>query len=70
MYVSIGGPMALIVIGAILYWATDFDLADVDMNTVGLILLIAGAVSLVLSLGMGLLGRGRREGGEQPPPRY
>lgn len=69
MYVSLGGPMALIVIGAILYWATDFDLASVDMNTVGLILLIAGAASLVISLGMAFLGRGR-DGGEPPTPRY
>ena len=29
MYVSLGGPMFLIVFGAILYWATDFELANV-----------------------------------------
>ena len=50
MYVSIGRPMFLIVLGAILYWATGFDLANVDMNTVGQILLIAGIVWLVVSL--------------------
>ena len=70
MYVSIGGPMFLIVVGAILYWATDFDLASVDMNTVGLILLIAGVAALVLSIGMALMGRGDRGDGGQPPSRY
>lgn len=69
MYVSIGGPMFLIVAGAILYWATDFELASVDMNTVGLILLIAGVASLVLSLGMAFLRR-QGPGGGGPPASY
>ena len=67
MYVSIGGPMFLIIVGAILYWATDFELASVDMNTVGLILLIAGVASLVLSLGMAFLRR--EDSGPGNPPR-
>lgn len=72
MYVSIGGPMFLIVVGAILYWATDFDLASVDMNVVGLILLIAGVVSLVISLGVAFSNKRGSGGGappSQPPPR-
>jgi hypothetical protein len=62
--------MFLIVVGAILYWATDFDLANIDMNTVGLILLIAGAALLMLSLGIALFnsqGRSGGRGGGQPP---
>lgn len=74
MYVSLGGPVFLIVVGAILYWATDFDLANVDMNTVGLILLVAGAAWLLLSLGMALYNSQSRGGGggrppSNPPPR-
>jgi formate hydrogenlyase subunit 3/multisubunit Na+/H+ antiporter MnhD subunit len=70
MGVSIGGPMFLIVVGAILYWATDFELANVDMNTVGLILLIAGVVTLIFSIAMALFNNQSRGGGGQPPPRY
>ena len=74
MYVSLGGPIFLIVVGAILYWATDFDLASVDMNTVGLILLIAGAAWGLPALGMALYNSQSRNGGggrppSNPPPR-
>jgi apolipoprotein N-acyltransferase len=74
MRVSIGGPMFLIVVGAILYWATDFELANVDMNTVGLILLIAGVAALVLSIAVALFNGQDGSGGgpppDRPPPRY
>ncbi len=59
--------MFLIVIGAILYWATDFELANIDMNVVGLILLIAGVVALVFSIINGMVNRKDRERGNQPP---
>lgn len=45
---TIGGSIFLFVVGAILYFATSWRLANVDLNTVGLILMIAGAVGLVL----------------------
>ncbi len=70
MYVSFGGPMFLIVVGAILYWATDFDLANIDMNTVGLILLIAGALAMILSVVQALLNRKDSGRGGQPPSGY
>ena len=66
MYVSVGGPLFLITVGAILYWATDFDLSGVDMNTVGLILLIAGVIALVLSLSIALYNS---RAAAPPPPR-
>jgi hypothetical protein len=47
---NFGGPLAVMAVGAILYWATDFDLAGIDMDTVGLIVLIAGTVALAFSL--------------------
>jgi len=59
--------MFLIVVGAILYWATDFELASVDMNVVGLILLIAGVVALIFSIVTGLVNRKDRERGTRPP---
>lgn len=51
-----GGPMGvvfsifLIAVGAILRYATNFDVRSVDVDEVGLILMIVGAVGFVLSL--------------------
>jgi hypothetical protein len=47
---TIGGSIALIAIGAILYFATNLHVSHVKIDTVGLILMIAGAVGLVLGL--------------------
>jgi hypothetical protein len=47
---TIGGSIFLIAVGAILYFATNLHVAHVSIDTVGLILMIAGAVGLVLGL--------------------
>jgi drug/metabolite transporter (DMT)-like permease len=47
---GIGLGVVLIVIGAVLIWALDFDLNFVDDNTLGVILLIAGVLAIVLAL--------------------
>jgi Domain of unknown function (DUF6458) len=47
---TIGGSIFLIAVGAILYFATNLHVAHVNIDTVGLILMIAGAVGLVLGL--------------------
>ena len=72
MYVSIGGPIFIIAVGAILRYATNFDVSGVEMDTVGLILMIAGIAALLLSLGVALFnnpnrGNGADDGGGQPP---
>ena len=74
MYVSIGGPIFIIAVGAILRYATNFDVSGVEMDTVGLILMIAGIAALLLSLGVALFnnpnrgsGSGGGDGGGQPP---
>jgi hypothetical protein len=54
---TIGGSVALIAIGAILLFAVTASVAGVSLNTVGVILMIAGAVGLVI----GLLTSARRE---------
>jgi hypothetical protein len=46
--VTIGGSIFLIAVGAILYFATNLHVAHVSIDTVGLILMIAGAAGLVL----------------------
>ncbi len=45
---TIGGAIFLIAVGAILYFATNLHVAHVSIDTVGLILMIAGAAGLVL----------------------
>ncbi len=45
---TIGASIFLVVVGAILYFATNPHLAHVDIDIVGLILMIAGAAGLVL----------------------
>ncbi len=47
---TIGIGIFLIAAGAILKFATNFQVQNVDMDTVGLILMIAGAAVVILSL--------------------
>ena len=47
---TIGGSIFVIAVGAVLYFATNFHVAHVSIDTVGLILMIAGAAGLVLGL--------------------
>ncbi|MCW2989192.1 MAG: hypothetical protein QOI72_544 [Solirubrobacterales bacterium] len=47
---TIGGSIFLIAVGAILYFATNLHVAHVSIDTVGLILMIAGLAGLVLGL--------------------
>lgn len=76
MHVSISGPIFIIAVGAILRYATNFDVSGVDMDTVGLILMVAGGAALLLSLGLALFNkpsqktsssRNNRGGGGTPP---
>ncbi len=75
MYVSFGGPIFLIAVGAILRYATNITVSGVDMDVVGLILMIAGAVILVLSFTVAMVNRkdrktnGRPPANRPPPPR-
>lgn len=47
---TIGGSIALIILGAILAFAVEVDLAGVDLNTIGYILMIGGAVGMLFGL--------------------
>jgi hypothetical protein len=47
---TIAGAIFLAAVGGILYFATDLHLAHVSIDTVGLILMIAGLAGLVLGL--------------------
>lgn len=47
---TIGASVFLIAIGAILLFAVNTSIAGVSVNTIGVILMIAGAVGLLISL--------------------
>lgn len=47
---TFAGSIFLIAVGAILSFATHFHVKGLDLRTVGLILMIAGAVGLVIAI--------------------
>ncbi|GGO65381.1 hypothetical protein [Nonomuraea cavernae] len=47
---TIAGSIILIMLGAILTWAVEFDLAGLDINVVGVILMIGGLAGLLFGL--------------------
>jgi hypothetical protein len=76
--VTIGGSIALIIIGAILKFAVNWTPGGVDLQIVGVILMCGGVVGLIISIGF-LLARRRRVASAQvyeerrytePPSRY
>jgi hypothetical protein len=57
---GIGTSIFLIALGAILRYAVTLTVSGVNLQTVGLILMIAGAIGLVASLAVEFLGGGSR----------
>jgi beta-lactamase regulating signal transducer with metallopeptidase domain len=49
---GIGTSLFLIAAGAILYFAVNADISGLEISTVGLILMIVGAIGLLISLFM------------------
>jgi uncharacterized membrane protein len=49
---GIGTGVVLIVAGAVLLWALEFDLPFIDNEALGVILLAAGALAVILALVM------------------
>lgn len=47
---TIGGGIALIVIGAILAYAVEFDIAGLNIKVIGVILMIGGLFGLLFGL--------------------
>lgn len=74
---GIGVSLILIAVGAILTWAVNATVSGLDINTIGIILMVVGAVGLVLSLlfwsSWGGVGGARRRTTyveDAPPPGY
>ncbi|WP_067818716.1 DUF6458 family protein [Actinomadura kijaniata] len=47
---TIGGSIALIIIGAILAYAVEFDISGLDIRVVGFILMVGGLIGLVIGV--------------------
>jgi hypothetical protein len=75
---SIGGSVLLIAVGAILRYAVTVTVSGISIQTIGLILMLAGILGLALSLLYLFAWRPRRAGGEriverppyEPPETY
>ena len=74
---SIGAAVLITAIGAILRYAVSDSIEGVDLQTIGLILMIAGIVGLFISLAVEFSRRNRadyvevrEERDPRPPPRY
>jgi cytochrome c oxidase subunit IV len=77
---TIGASIFLIAVGAILKFATNLHVQGISIDTVGLILMIAGAAGLVLGFFQEMIWSRRRRVDEVPaveerrevrePPRY
>jgi len=65
---TIGTSLFLIAVGAILHWAVTAHLAGIDLQVVGVILMVVGAAGLVLGLGMWISARNDVRRGAPPPP--
>ncbi len=70
---GIGTSIFLIAAGAILYWAVEATVQGLEIQTVGLILMICGVLGLLISLFMYRGARGTAERtvyrDRTPPPR-
>lgn len=63
---TIGAGIFLIAVGAILKFATNFHIQGVYVDTIGVILMIAGAVGLLIGLFQEIVWSRRRHPGEVP----
>ena len=57
---GIGTSLVLIAVGAILKFAVSVDSGGLNLNTIGVILMVVGAIGLLVSLLMGSALAGRR----------
>jgi Domain of unknown function (DUF6458) len=57
---GIGTSILLIAVGAILRYAVNVTVSEIELETVGLILIIVGIIGLVISLAVVFMGNGDR----------
>ncbi|KAB2342402.1 DUF6458 family protein [Actinomadura rudentiformis] len=62
---TIGGSIALIIIGAILAYAVNYEFSGVDIRVVGIILMLGGLIGLII--GIARIATARRRVAPPPP---
>jgi hypothetical protein len=67
-YGGIGFGIFLVAAGAILRYAVTADISGIDLEIVGVILMVAGAVLFLLSLFFVIWARQSAASGPPPPP--
>jgi hypothetical protein len=67
---TIGIAILLIAVGAILRYAVTVSVEGIQLDTVGLILMITGIIGLVIALAVTFMGNDRRRPDEYPTRRY
>ena len=67
---TIGGSIALIILGAILAFAVTLEVSGVNINMVGLILMAGGVIGLIFGLTMRRRRVGATRGVEDDPGAY
>jgi hypothetical protein len=65
---GIGTSIFLIAVGAILRYAVNVSIEGIELQTVGLILVIVGIIGLVISLAVVFMGNGDRSRGADDYP--
>jgi Domain of unknown function (DUF6458) len=65
---GIGTSIFLIAVGAILRYAVNVSVEGIELQTVGLILMIVGIIGLVISLAVVFMGNGDRQRGTDDYP--
>ncbi len=66
---GIGTSLFLIAVGAVLRYAVTITIEGVELQTVGLILMVVGIVGLVISLAVIFMAEDRRRTVDEPPTR-
>lgn len=66
---GIGACVTLLAVGAVLAFATDWYVAGIDIDAVGVILMVAGAIGLVVTLQV-FRPRSRQAAPPPAPPPY
>jgi hypothetical protein len=67
---SLGGSLFLVAVGAILHFAVTATFAGIDIQTVGTILMVIGAIGFAISLWFFLASRRAAPGPPPPPSTY
>ena len=67
---TIGIAIFLIAVGAILRYAVNASISGLEIETVGLILMVAGIIGLIVALAITFMAKDRHDLDDRPTRRY